>query len=139
MAQPAAQQQLWEEVVVDFGHELITAVHTPMQWSDKRPTDLEFRQAFAATRLSAARIIDYIEGRQQYLKRLVFRNSEGYFSGSCLVQQGHADVWGRHQHGHLVHQAGLDSCRQPHPCMRSCHVCSTTVQASDKSSHSIAC
>ena len=84
LAQPAAQQQLWEEVVVDFGHELITAVHTPMQWSDKRPSDNEFRLAFAATRLSAARILDYIQARQHFLKRLVFRNSEGYFSGTLL-------------------------------------------------------
>ena len=105
LAQPAAQQQLWEEVVIDFGHELITAVHTPMQWSDKRPSDMEFRNAFAATRLSAVRIIDYIEGRRQYLKRLVFRNSEGYFSGGSHTAA-------RPYHLRLAHAQGSRS--DPH-------------------------
>ena len=99
LAQPAAQQQLWEEVVIDFGHELITAVHTPMQWSDKRPSDVEFRNAFAATRLSAVRIIDYIEGRRQYLKRLVFRNSEGYFSGGSHSDACPCQLWPAHARG----------------------------------------
>ena len=82
LAQPAAQQHLWHEVVVDFGHELITAVHTPMKWSDKRPSDDEFRTAFMGTRLNSSRIITFIEARARFIRSLVFRNSEGYFSGT---------------------------------------------------------
>ena len=67
---------------MDFGHELITAVHTPMKWSDKRPSDDEFRLAFQHTRLDSRRIIAFIEARHQVVRSLVFRNSEGYFSGA---------------------------------------------------------
>ena len=45
LTDPRARGQLWKEVIIDFGHELITAVHTPIAWSDRRPTDEEFRRA----------------------------------------------------------------------------------------------
>lgn len=34
---PAARDVLWPEVVVDFGHELITSVHTPIAWCRPLP------------------------------------------------------------------------------------------------------
>jgi len=34
---PAARDVLWRELVVDFGHELITAVHMPIAWCGPRP------------------------------------------------------------------------------------------------------
>ena len=40
---PGHGSELWREVIIDFGHELITAVHTPIAWSDRRPSDEEFR------------------------------------------------------------------------------------------------
>jgi hypothetical protein len=40
--------------VVDFGHELITSIHTPLRWSSQRPTDDEFQEGFNATRCLAA-------------------------------------------------------------------------------------
>ena len=40
---PGHGSELWREVIIDFGHELITAVHTPIVWSDRRPSDEEFR------------------------------------------------------------------------------------------------
>ena len=42
---PGLGSELWREVIIDFGHELITAVHTPIAWSDRRPSDEEFRCA----------------------------------------------------------------------------------------------
>ncbi len=33
-----SQEMLWQELVIDFGHELITSVHTPVAWSDRRYT-----------------------------------------------------------------------------------------------------
>ena len=43
LTNPEASMELWKEVIIDFGHELITAVHTPIAWSDRRPSDEEFR------------------------------------------------------------------------------------------------
>lgn len=77
---PEARPFLWREVVVDFGHELITAVHTPIAWSDARPSDAEFRDAFAATRLAAARVLDFVAARARSVRRVVLTNSEGYWS-----------------------------------------------------------
>ncbi len=47
MKNPGLGSELWREVIIDFGHELITAVHTPIAWSDRRPSDEEFRCASA--------------------------------------------------------------------------------------------
>lgn len=77
---PESHITLWREVVVDFGHELITAVHTPVRWSDRRPSDDEFREAFSATRLSAARILSFVTSRARHVHRVVLANSEGYWS-----------------------------------------------------------
>ena len=67
--------------VADFGHELITAVHTPIVWSDRRPTDKEFRESFSATKLSAQKILDFMHERQSVIQKVVLTNSEGYWSG----------------------------------------------------------
>ena len=77
---PEARPFLWREVVVDFGHELITAVHTPIAWSDARPSDAEFRDAFAATRLAASRVLDFVAARAASVRRVALTNSEGYWS-----------------------------------------------------------
>ena len=66
----------------DFGHELITAVHTPIIWSDRRPTDDEFRKSFSATKLSAQKILEFMHLRQSVIKKVVLTNSEGYWSGA---------------------------------------------------------
>lgn len=41
---PSGRQALWGSLVVDFGHELVTSVHTPIRWSEAQPTDDEFRE-----------------------------------------------------------------------------------------------
>ena len=163
---PGHGSELWREVIIDFGHELITAVHTPIAWSDRRPSDEEFRypalhlaaytssctkqcagcpikiisarsclpaihglgirhmpqltpkggvdmrvalkawaaprrQSFAQTRLSATRMLHFVEERQQCVRRLVLMNSEGYWSGEVMPlldppsHQQHS-----HQHTH---------------------------------------
>lgn len=81
---PLASRQLWRDVIIDFGHELITSVHTPIAWSDRRPSDEEFRESFAQTRLSAARMVQFVEQHQPSIRRLVLMNSEGYWSGGAL-------------------------------------------------------
>ena len=53
--------------------------------ADSRPSDDEFREIFAATRLDAARILRFIEERQHCVRRLVLMNSEGYYSGAHTV------------------------------------------------------
>ncbi|KAL3155844.1 hypothetical protein ABBQ32_012854 [Trebouxia sp. C0010 RCD-2024] len=77
---PGSRQDLYREVVIDFGHELITAVHTPIVWSDRRPTDKEFRESFGATKLSAQKILDFMHQRQSVIQKVVLTNSEGYWS-----------------------------------------------------------
>lgn len=69
------------DCLADFGHELITAVHTPIVWSDRRPTDKEFRDSFGATKLSAQKILDFMHQRQSVIQKVVLTNSEGYWSG----------------------------------------------------------
>eukprot|EP00884_Botryococcus_braunii_P015973 jgi/Botrbrau1/3059/Bobra.0070s0052.2 len=70
---------LWEELIIDYGHEIITAVHTPIEWSDRRPSDEDFRQCFSQTRLSAKRILGFVEKRKHAIRRLVLHNSEGCY------------------------------------------------------------
>ena len=74
---------LWEEIVVDFGHELITAVHTPIAWSDQRPGEDEFKESFSKAKLDAGRILSFLGKRRSSLKRVVLMNSEGYYSEVC--------------------------------------------------------
>jgi hypothetical protein len=71
---------LWQDLVVDFAHELITGVHVPVRWSDVRPSDEEFREAFAAVRLQSHRVVDFVRERHQVLRRLTLTNSEGYWA-----------------------------------------------------------
>ncbi|KAI7842300.1 hypothetical protein COHA_003941 [Chlorella ohadii] len=71
---------LWSELVVDFSHELITGVHVPVRWSDVRPSDEEFREAFAAVRLQSHRLVDFVRERRHVLRRLTLTNSEGYWA-----------------------------------------------------------
>lgn len=77
---PEARQLIWDEVVVDFSHELITAVHTPIAWSDKRPSNEEFQKSFKEVQLSASKILDFIRERRSSVKKIVLMSSEGYFS-----------------------------------------------------------
>eukprot|EP00891_Asterochloris_glomerata_P003742 jgi/Astpho2/3742/Aster-x1169 len=77
---PASLQTLFSEVCIDFGHEVITAVHTPIAWSDRRPSDDEFRDSFAGTTLSAQKIVNFVRQRQAAVRKLTLMNSEGYWS-----------------------------------------------------------
>lgn len=80
LQKPDARQLIWDEVVVDFSHELITAVHTPIAWSDKRPSNEEFQQSFKEIRLDTCKILDFIKVRMSSLRKVVLMSSEGYYS-----------------------------------------------------------
>ena len=61
------------------------------------------RQSFAQTRLSATRMLHFVEERQQCVRRLVLMNSEGYWSGEGWKQaykpaaaQSPAHPWRQH-------------------------------------------
>lgn len=58
-------------------------MHTPIVWSDRRPTDKEFRESFGATKLSAQKILDFMHQRQSVIRKVVLTNSEGYWSGKA--------------------------------------------------------
>ena len=77
---------LWEEMVVDFGHELITAVHTPIAWSDQRPGEEEFKESFSKVKLDAGKMLNFLGKRRSSLKRIVLMNSEGYYSEVCFCR-----------------------------------------------------
>jgi len=80
---------MWPEVVVDFNHELITAVHTPIMWSDERPGHAEFEASFSRIKLDSSRILAFMARRRANLTRIVMMNSEGYMdevsSSPCLA------------------------------------------------------
>ena len=80
-----ARNAIWHEAVVDFGHELITAVHTPIAWSDKRPSDEEFKKSFSQTKLDADRILRFLRERRNSLRKVVLMSSEGYWSGGLSL------------------------------------------------------
>ena len=44
----------------------------------------EFRESFAATQLSAQRMLSFVEARHSSMRRLVLMNSEGYWSGAFV-------------------------------------------------------
>lgn len=66
--------------MVDFGHELITAVHTPIAWSDTRPSDKDFKLSFSKTKLDAAKILRFMLQRRASMRKVVLMSSEGYYS-----------------------------------------------------------
>eukprot|EP00798_Chlamydomonas_sp_ICE-L_P005104 gene5104-34904_t len=79
LATPIAQKQLWGRVVVDFGHELVTSIHTPLAWSNERPSADEYMTAYAQTTLSANKIIDFMLQRQMTIRSFTLCNSEGFW------------------------------------------------------------
>lgn len=50
------QSMVWQQLVVDFGHELVTAIHTPLIWSNQRPTPEDFSNALNQTNLSVSKV-----------------------------------------------------------------------------------
>ncbi|GAX82771.1 hypothetical protein CEUSTIGMA_g10197.t1 [Chlamydomonas eustigma] len=79
LATDQAKAVLWSQIVIDFGHELVTAIHTPLVWSNERPNAEEYAIAFQRVSLSSAKVIDFISQRQKSLKSLVLTNSEGFW------------------------------------------------------------
>lgn len=93
MEQQEVCNMLWGEIVVDFGHELITAVHTPIAWSDQRPGEEEFKESFSKAKLDAGRILSFLVNRRSSLKRVVLMNSEGYYSEVYLLSGSLLHIW----------------------------------------------
>lgn len=52
----SSQTLCWRKATVDFGHELVTSIHTPLRWSNQRPTRDEYETAFQQTSISAAKV-----------------------------------------------------------------------------------
>lgn len=52
----ALQTMLWKEVVIDFGHELVTAIHMPLAWSNERPNAEEYTSAFHRVSISSSKV-----------------------------------------------------------------------------------
>ena len=69
------------QVVVNFGHELMTSVHMPIKWSDRRPSESEFRASFATTRLSARRLLSFVGRRAGCIRSLALQGSDGFWCG----------------------------------------------------------
>lgn len=83
---PHAEKVLWEDVVIDFGHELVTAIHTPLIWSNQRPTAEEFASKLAATSLS----VDKVNCDAANLQNRVQAPPVRAVSGCCSVRIEHA-------------------------------------------------
>jgi hypothetical protein len=74
-----AMRVLWSEIVVDYAHELITAVHAPLRWSDARPSDAEYSAALGAARVSTERVLDFVRARRVALERLTVMCTQGHY------------------------------------------------------------
>lgn len=69
---------LWRHLTIDLAHEIITAIHVPLHWSDREPSDEDFAAAFHRTTLSTAKMVAFITARPHAIKRLTLANSNGY-------------------------------------------------------------
>ncbi|MEW5297044.1 MAG: hypothetical protein WDW36_000278 [Sanguina aurantia] len=83
LSTPQAQALLWRSLTVDFGHEVVTAIHTPLKWSNQRPSSAEFETTLAATSLSASKIVTFMQQRCTAITALSLCNSEG-----CWGEEG---------------------------------------------------
>ncbi|KAG1662435.1 hypothetical protein FOA52_004016 [Chlamydomonas sp. UWO 241] len=81
LATPIARQMLWQQLVIDFGHELVTAIHMPLVWSNERPNSEEYTSAYHRISLSSSKVINFIMScaRNNSLTSLVLSNSEGFW------------------------------------------------------------
>ncbi|KAG2492342.1 hypothetical protein HYH03_009291 [Edaphochlamys debaryana] len=75
---PMAQALVWRRVTVDLGHELVTSIHTPLRWSNQRPTTAEYHAAFEATSLSASKVVGFLGRVAPHARALTLSNSEGF-------------------------------------------------------------
>ncbi|KAG2447702.1 hypothetical protein HYH02_007162 [Chlamydomonas schloesseri] len=78
LSTPMAQKLVWRQVTVDFGHELVTAIHTPLRWSNQRPSPEEYDAAFQRTSISAAKVLGFLRSVGPVAQSLTLSNSEGY-------------------------------------------------------------
>ncbi|PNW82446.1 hypothetical protein CHLRE_06g279300v5 [Chlamydomonas reinhardtii] len=78
LSTPIAQTLCWRKATVDFGHELVTSIHTPLRWSNQRPTRDEYETAFQQTSISAAKVLGFLRSLGPVVQSLTFSNSEGY-------------------------------------------------------------
>lgn len=116
---PIAKRSLWSEVVIDFGHELVTAIHMPLAWSNERPNAEEYSDAFHRTSLSSAKIIDFITDREATLTSLVISNSEGFWGD----EGEYLDLSGKHnfQASHLGFLLGRLGGHLQELCLLNCN------------------
>ncbi|GLC61484.1 hypothetical protein PLESTB_001761600 [Pleodorina starrii] len=75
---PMAQHLIWRRVCIDLGHELITSIHTPLRWSNQRPTTAEYNQAFQTKTISAGKVLHFLGGVAPHVTSLAIANSEGF-------------------------------------------------------------
>ena len=73
------------QVILNFGHEMMTSMHKPVEWSNKQPTEAEFQIMFGRTRISGRKILGFIRSRATSIRRLVLQNSDGYWSGKTTL------------------------------------------------------
>lgn len=72
------------QVTINFGYELMTSVHMPIEWSDRRPSVDQFRASFSTTNLSAAKMLAFVRRRAASVRRLTLQNGDGYWCGEPL-------------------------------------------------------
>ncbi|EFJ53315.1 hypothetical protein VOLCADRAFT_102916 [Volvox carteri f. nagariensis] len=73
-----AQQFFGQRVCIDLGQELVTFIHTPLRWSNQRPTAAEYQAAFQKTTLSASKVLHFLTGVSPHVRSLVVANTEGF-------------------------------------------------------------
>ncbi|GFR42377.1 hypothetical protein Agub_g3061 [Astrephomene gubernaculifera] len=73
-----AQRLVWRHVCIDLGHELVTSIHTPLRWSNARPSLADYHAAFQSTSLSASKILRFLGRVRPHVRRLTVANSEGF-------------------------------------------------------------
>lgn len=96
---PQAIEQLCDSLVIDFGHEVITSIHTPLARSSNPPTSQEWVDAFMELKLSAQKICDYYFSAQRAAgaTSLAIHNGDGF--GEDDPHTGYFPLRGSHDFG----------------------------------------
>lgn len=92
LEEPTSQDLLWKELTINFGLELMTSLHMPIEWSDQRPSVDQFRASFSTTKLSAATLLAFVRRRAGSIRRLNLQNGDGYW----CEEQGFVSLAAKH-------------------------------------------
>ncbi|KAJ9522316.1 hypothetical protein QJQ45_008210 [Haematococcus lacustris] len=72
------QALVWQQLTVDWGHELVTAIHMPLAFASSPPSIQHFAHSLSSTKVSASKVLDFIMARRAIISHLTISNVEAF-------------------------------------------------------------